>query len=695
MAFVQFTGVSLAFGDRDILLNADIKLKTGSRAALCGVNGSGKSTLMKVMAGIIACDSGERALEKGATIAYLPQSGIVHRGKSLWDEAKTAFARFEALEKRRAAIESQLESIKTDGALTQRLLAEAENINETLESGGFWRINKQITLVLLGLGFAESDFGRLTEEFSGGWQMRIALAKVLLENPDILLLDEATNYLDIEGRAWLEQWLSKFGGAFLLVSHDRYFLDKCVNEIYELFQGRLRRYPGAYSEYEKRRAAELESLLAAYKRQQEEIARSEDLIRRFRYKATKAAMAQERIRKLEKMERIEIPENLKKISISLPPPPHSGRIALKLEGLERSYGEKRVLSGLDLTLETGERLAVVGPNGAGKSTLLRIIAGADKGHEGTVSYGAGIASAYFSQEAAETLSAGDGLTTVLSCLEDAAPFALFPRLRDMLGAFLFRGDDVFKKISVLSGGEKSRLALLRLLLRPANLLVLDEPTNHLDIYAKDVLLEALLGYPGTIIFVSHDRAFMEALSRKTLALSAGRPHHLHYGGYADYLESLETLRVSDEGMRGSASVSGGGKPGKSAASSAAAPPGSKACGFSTTPTPDPGPPPKTPPGVCAGKDAPQGREEAKRRAAAIRRQERAEAALVERIDALETEKKELENRLSSKEVYTSDEKTREVKALLEAATAALDACSREWEQLTVSSDSEEWGGAKM
>ena len=588
------------------------------------------------------------------------------------DEAKTAFARFDALEKRRAGIENQLESVKTDGPGTERLLAEAETINETLESAGFWQIDKRIALVLTGLGFAESDFTRLTEEFSGGWQMRIALAKTLLENPDILLLDEPTNYLDIEGRAWLEGWLRKSGGAFLLVSHDRYFLDRCVNEIYELFQGRLKRYPGTYTDYEKRRAVEVESLVSAYKRQQEEIARSMDLIRRFRYKPTKAAMVQERIRKLEKMERIEIPESLKKITIKLPEPPHSGRIALRLEGVGRSYGEKRVLSGLDLCLESGERLLVVGANGAGKSTLLRIISGEDSGHEGTVSYGAGVVSAYFSQEAAETLSAGgtkaDG--TVLDCLEEDAPSAMYPRLRDMLGAFLFRGDDVFKKVSVLSGGERSRLALLRLLLRPANLLIMDEPTNHLDIYAKDVLLDALLAYKGTVIFVSHDRAFMEALSKKTLALEAGRPHRLHYGGYADYLESTASLNTGE----------GGGAPAAGAdIPDVVSPERAAVRGGSTASWPDARCPASTLPGAGEGGAE---RKAAKERAAALRRLLRSEAALVERIAALEGEKTALENRLAASEVYTSGERTREVKALLAAVSAELCACSREWEGLT-------------
>jgi ATP-binding cassette subfamily F protein 3 len=640
MAFVQFTGVSLAFGERDIIHNVDIKLKTGSRAALCGANGSGKSTLMKIIAGLIPGDSGERALEKGARIAYLPQSGLVHGGKTLWDEAKTAFSHCTAMLERRTLIENLLQTATTDDNRTKNLLHEAEYINETLETAGFWRIDKQISIVLQGLGFAESDYGRLTEEFSGGWQMRIALAKTLLENPDILLLDEPTNYLDVEGRGWLEQWLRDFTGAFLLVSHDRHFLDATINEVYELFQGRLKRWPGTYTDYETRRAVEIESLIAAYKRQQDEIERTEDLIRRFRYKPSKAAMVQERIKMLEKMVRIEIPENLKKIDIKLPPPPHSGRITLKLEGIGKAYGEKKVLSGLDLCLEAGERLLVVGANGAGKSTLLRIIAGVDNVYEGAVSYGAGVVCAYFSQEAAETL---DGAMNVLELLEDAAPTALIPRLRDMLGAFLFRGDDVFKKISVLSGGEKSRLALLRLLLRPANLLVLDEPTNHLDLYAKDILLEALLAYTGTVIFVSHDRAFMEALSGKTLALSAGQPHRIYCGNYASYLESI----TGNEKSQGAGKVD-----------------------------------------LKVSMDAPRfgapkngAREAEKKRAVAIRRVQRAEDSVIERINALEAEKSALEARLSAREVYTNGEKSREVQFQLEQTAAAITECTANWEKL--------------
>jgi ATP-binding cassette subfamily F protein 3 len=390
MAFVQFTRVSLAFGDRDILRDVGLNLASGSRASLAGANGSGKSTLMKVIAGKLAPDSGERAVQKGCRISYLPQSGIVHRGRTLREEAETAYAEIIALLGEMETIGKSLEDAKADDSRTAALLAEYHRLQEAVEGSGYYNRDQSIAMVLTGLGFSPEDLDRPAEEFSGGWQMRIALAKVLLEAPDILLLDEPTNYLDIEARSWLEQWLRSFTGGYLLVSHDRYFLDVTVNEVYEIFQGQLKRYAGNYTAYEQVRQTELDSLLKRYAAQQEEIAKAEDLIRRFRYKATKAAMVQERIKKLEKMERIEIPESLKKISITFPKPPHSGRIAMTLEGIGKRYGDRPILSNLDLTLEAGEKLVVVGRNGAGKTTLLRILAGADQDFAGEVTYGAGI-----------------------------------------------------------------------------------------------------------------------------------------------------------------------------------------------------------------------------------------------------------------------------------------------------------------
>jgi ATP-binding cassette subfamily F protein 3 len=694
MAFVQFSRVSLAFADRDILKDVSIHLAPGSRASLAGANGSGKSTLMKVMAGVLSPDSGDRVLQKGTRVSYLPQSGIVHRGKTLRDEAETAFANLQDALGRIEALGRELENTRSDGGATAALLEEHQRLQERVENSGYYRREEKIASVLAGLGFSESDLARDAGEFSGGWQMRVALAKVLLEEPDILLLDEPTNYLDIEARDWLETWLKNFSGAYLLVSHDRWFLDVTVNEVYELFQGSLKRYAGNYSSYEKLRAAETESLMKRYAEQQEEIEKTEALIRRFRYKAGKAAFAQDLIKRLERMERIEIPESLKKISITFPPPPHSGKIVLGLEGIEKSYGRRRVLSGLDLLLESGERLVVAGRNGAGKTTLLRIIAGRDTGFSGTIKYGAGVSAGYFSQDAAEAMTGGG---QVLEFIEAEAPAALIPRVRDLLGAFLFRGDDVYKPLAVLSGGEKSRLALLRMLLKPANLLVLDEPTNHLDLHSKDILLDTLKKFGGTIIFVSHDRAFMEALSTKTLELSAPVPEEpararLFYGNYAYYLERI--------GREAEESAEGGSLP---PASSLAAASGKASV------TPLSGAPPRnappvpadveTPPAkalfagsslpgnilVKAGQERPltagERREQEKQKQTLVRRLRRQEEEILKILEGLEAEKARLEAELAKPEVYASGEKAKAVKRRLDETAAAVEAKSLEWEAL--------------
>jgi ATP-binding cassette subfamily F protein 3 len=669
MAFVQFSRVSLAFADRDILKDVSLNLTAGTRASLAGANGSGKSTLLKVIAGRLSPDSGDRAVQKGTRISYLPQSGIVHRGKTLKDEAETAYEPVMAMIRRMEETGLELAGVKEDDGRTAGLLDEYHRLQEAIEHSGYYRREAAITTVLSGLGFSEEDLGRNTEEFSGGWQMRIALAKALLEDPGILLLDEPTNYLDIEARNWLEEWLGNFRGGYLLVSHDRYFLDVTVNEVYEIFQGNLKRYAGNYTSYEKTRKQELESLLKRWAEQQEEIAKSEDLIRRFRYKASKAAMAQERIKKLEKMERIEIPENLKKIAITFPPPPRSGRIALTLEGLGKRYGERGVFSGLDLVLESGERLVAAGRNGAGKSTLLRIIAGADTDYEGKVTYGAGIAPGYFSQESSEIMETSDGVSaaSVLEFLEAESPLALIPRLRDMLGAFLFRGDDVYKPLSVLSGGEKSRLALLKILLKPVNLLILDEPTNHLDLHSKDILLDALKHFTGTVIFVSHDRSFMEALSTKTLELRSGEPAapsvpRLFYGNYAYYLERIE----------------------RESSGNADAPSGSASANANTNAIADASAAPEKPGAEKLPKTilikAAAYREQEKQRQTIIHRIERQEAEILKALENLEKEKSRLEAELSFPEVYSSGEKAKAVKAELDKTSTAIDSKTREWEE---------------
>ncbi|MDR0502651.1 MAG: ABC-F family ATP-binding cassette domain-containing protein [Treponema sp.] len=654
MAFVQFSRVCLAFGDRDILKDASLRLASGSRSCLLGANGSGKSTLMKIIAGKLNADSGDRAVQKGTRISYLPQSGIVHRGKTLREEAETAFGFIHALLERLEETGGQLQRTDNPDSAVKNLIEEHHNLQEQIEASGYYMREAEIFMVLTGLGFSTEDFNRDVQEFSGGWQMRIALAKTLLEKPDILLLDEPTNYLDIEARSWLEEWLNSFPGGYLLVSHDRYFLDVCVNEVYEIFNGNLKQYAGNFSAYEKTRQTEIAGLVKRYEEQQEEIAKTQSLIRRFRYKASKAAFAQELIKRLDKMERIEIPESLKKINISFPPAPHSGKIALTLEGIGKCYGQRRVLAGLDLCLEAGERLVAAGPNGAGKTTLLRIIAGNDSEYEGNVKYGTGIRAGYFSQDAAETL---DSKLSIIEYMEAEAasipaPLSLFPKLRDMLGAFLFRGDDIYKSVSVLSGGEKSRLALLKMFLKPSNLLILDEPTNHLDLYSKDILLEALKKFTGTVIFVSHDRSFMEALSTKTLELTPGTlPANrcgakLYYGNYSYYLERVKTQALTEEK-----------KP---------------SCETRLLT------------GVNDGLTMTneQRRAADKQKQAAIRRLQRRESEILGGLEELEKEKKRLEAELEKPQVYSNGEKAGEIKRKLDKCGAEIELKTKEWDAVT-------------
>ena len=643
MAFVQFSQVSLAFGDRDILKNVTINLQTGSKVALTGANGSGKSTLIKVLAGLTAPDSGERAVQKECRIAYLPQSGLTHHGCTLLQEADKAFQYGYDMQNKIDQLGAQLELNPSN---MQQLAEMQAELIQKLNDSGWHRRQSLAESVLLGLGFLRSDFDRNTEEFSGGWQMRIALAKALMQNPDILLLDEPTNYLDLEARSWLEEFLQNYKGGFLLVSHDRYFLDVTINEVYELFNGELKRYPGNYTHYEKVRETELKTLMAAYEQQQQEIQKLEDFITRFGYKATKAAQAQEYQKKLDKMVRIEIPESLKKIHFTFPPAPHAGRLVLRLNGITKSYdGHTNVLNNLALTLENGQRLVVAGRNGAGKSTLLRIIAEQDSAFTGEIIPGSGVKIGYFSQDNAETIK---GSCTILEHLESVAPLDLIPKLRDMLGAFLFRGDDVFKSLDVLSGGEKSRIALLQLLLSPVNLLVLDEPTNHLDLHSKDVLLQALRDFGGTIVFVSHDRGFIEQLATHVLHLEPGKSMY-YPGDYKYYLEQTEKQ--------------GGG----SYASLPSFVSDSKASENKTSL-----------PLETKSKDNNLSWEEQKRLESERRKKEKALLNLEQQISSLEQKKSELESKLADPQVYSNGEKAKSVQHEIESVTTQIETLSEQW-----------------
>ena len=641
MAFVQFSKVNLAFGDRDILKNVSINLQSGCKFALTGANGAGKSTLIKVLAGLVKADSGNRAVQKDCRIAYLPQSGLTHAGCTLMEEADKAFEFGYELQRQIDAIGEQLQ--KGEGNTDALVLRQSELIQQ-LEDSLWHRRQANAESVLLGLGFSRSDFDRDTKEFSGGWQMRIALAKALMQNPDILLLDEPTNYLDIEARTWLEEFLQNFKGGFLLVSHDRYFLDVTINEVYELFNGELKRYTGNFSHYEKVREVELKTLIAEYEQQQQEINKLEDFINRFGAKATKAAQAQEYQKKLEKMVRIEIPESLKKIHFSFPPAPHSGRLVLRTNGICKSYdGKRNVLNNLDMTLENGERLVVAGRNGEGKSTLLRIIAGVDKDFSGEIIPGAGVQIGYFSQDNAETIK---GKESILDYLEARAPLELIHKLRDMLGAFLFRGDDVYKSLDVLSGGEKSRIALLQLLLSPVNLLILDEPTNHLDMHSKDVLLSALKDFGGTVVFVSHDRGFIEQLATKVLELKAGQYRYFP-GGYDYYLEQTVEKAAAKTGAKETGKTelqpSGDNKPAE----------------------------------VSSGKLS---YEEQKKQEAEKRKIQKEVSRLEDLIAELEEKKSALDLKMADPSVYSNGEKAKAVQRELEEICSKIEETTAAWEE---------------
>ncbi len=544
---IHVEGLSKRYGARVLWENVNWHVKKNDRIGLCGPNGAGKSTLLKILAGLEEYDSGQVRMASDLTIGYLPQDGIAHKGSTLHAEVSLAFAPLLALKDEQARIEATLEH-EDPGTTEEEHLALLDRYAEVMDHfkqrGGF-EMDIRISNVLRGLGFKPSDHQRACEEFSGGWQMRIALAKLLLQRPNLLLMDEPTNHLDLPACNWLEEYLHDYEGSVVLVSHDRFFLDAVVKRITQVELRTLTDYHGNYSKYLVDYQANLENLLESHRRQTEEIEKTEAFINRFRYQATKARQVQSRIKQLDKVERIEIPPQRAKIHFHFPEAPKAGRVVLEVKNLRRAYGSSVILDNVNLTIERGDRIALVGPNGAGKSTLMRVLAGTDQPTSGSITPGHQVVMDYFAQNQAEVLN---GSETVYGEMAGTSPTTMVPMIRSILGGFLFSGDDVHKKVAVLSGGERNRLALAKMLLKASNLLLLDEPTNHLDIDSKEILLEALADYTGTIVFVSHDRHFVDRLAMKVVDVGEGKAT-LYPGGYEDFLDWKKRIESGEAGSQ--------------------------------------------------------------------------------------------------------------------------------------------------
>jgi ATP-binding cassette subfamily F protein 3 len=531
-AVIQLSNLSKSFGDRVLLDNVTWQIDDRERVGLSGPNGAGKTTLLKILAGLDEADAGAVVKPQGLTIGYLPQDGLSYSGRTLREEASLAFKPLLDMRDEIAGLEERLAHDATQAEQEAMLTRYAELQDEFRRRDGY-AIDLKVTTVLRGLGFSESDMEKATQTFSGGWQMRIALARLLLGRPGLLLLDEPTNHLDLDARNWLEEYLSDYPHAVILVSHDRYFLDAVVTRVTEIGMRTLTDYHGNYTAFEKERDARAERLRQMKRDQDEEIERMQAFINRFRYQATKAAQVQSRIKMLDKIVPIEIPPERKRVHFHFPQCQKSGRIVLELKHARKAYDGRAIFSDLSLHIERGDRIALLGPNGVGKSTLMRMLSGTEAPDSGTRTEGHNLVMQYFAQDEATRL---DPTLTVYQTLAGDSPIHMVPHIRTILGGFLFSGDDIDKPVRVLSGGERTRLAVARMLLRPANTLLLDEPTNHLDLDSKDVLLDALEDFGGTLVIVSHDRYFVDKLATKIIEIGGGDAL-VYPGTYEEFLWS--------------------------------------------------------------------------------------------------------------------------------------------------------------
>jgi ATP-binding cassette, subfamily F, member 3 len=533
---IQLSGAGKGFGHKLLFENADWLITPRDRVGLVGANGTGKSTLMKILGGMDTLDYGTLIVAKGTSAGYLPQDGLSLSGRTVFAECMSVFDDLRAMEQELETLTQCMSELDHTSPEYADVADRYHRVEHEFRTRDGYSIEAEVGRVLMGLGFQKEDWPRLTDEFSGGWQMRLALAKLLLQQPNLLLLDEPTNHLDLEARNWLEEYLQNYPHAFILISHDRYFLDVTVNKIAEIWNKKIWFYTGNYDKFLSQKMQRNEQLQAAYTNQRDRIEQLEVFINRFRYQATKAKQVQSRIKELEKIERIELPTEERAIHFSFPQPRPSGRIVAEFVGVAKNYEgkngiEKQVFRDVSFMIERGDRIALVGVNGAGKSTLIKLLAGTEKVSRGEYRLGHNVEADYFAQDQYKEL---DAAARILDDLGEVSPRSTQTELRSLLGCFLFSDDEVFKKIGVLSGGERGRYALLRMLLHPANFLLLDEPTNHLDLRAKDVLLEALVKYTGTVVFVSHDRYFIDKLATRVIEIGGGKVE-VFPGNYEDYL----------------------------------------------------------------------------------------------------------------------------------------------------------------
>src|SRR6201998_3231242 len=534
---IQLSGAGKRFGHKLLFENLDWLITNRDHIGLVGGNGTGKSTLMKVVAGMDPFDYGSLVVAKGTSAGYLPQDGLTLSGRTVFAECMSVFDDLRAIEVELESLTHSMAELDHTSSAYADVADRYHRLEHEFRTRDGYSIEAEVGRVLMGLGFTKDDWPRLTDEFSGGWQMRLALAKLLLQQPNLLLLDEPTNHLDLEARNWLEEYLQNYPHAFVLISHDRYFLDVTVNKIAEIWNKRFWFYSGNYDKFLAQKTQRNEQMQAAYRNQRDRIEQLEVFINRFRYQATKAKQVQSRIKELEKIERIEVPPEEKTIHFSFPQPKASGRIVVEFESVAKPYprrngsGPKEVFQNVSFMIERGDRIALVGVNGAGKSTLIKLLAGTEALSGGEFRMGHNVEADYFAQDQYKEL---DAEARMIDDLGAASPRSTQTELRSLLGCFLFSEDDVFKKIGVLSGGERGRYALLRLLLHPANFLLLDEPTNHLALRAKDVWRNARREYTGTVVFVSHDRYFIDKLATRVFEIGAGKVE-IFPGNYEDYL----------------------------------------------------------------------------------------------------------------------------------------------------------------